>query len=60
MPPYDSDSGEEDEDYTQTKVLLGYATTEATGDAVSHLGGAPVNFAAHCRVMGTNYEYRLG
>jgi len=47
MPPYDSESGEEDEDYTQTNVLLGYATTEATGDAVSHLGGAPVSLAAH-------------
>ncbi|KAJ4365686.1 hypothetical protein N0V83_008306 [Neocucurbitaria cava] len=41
MPPYDSESSDEGEDYTETNVLLGYATTEATGDAVSHLGGAP-------------------
>ncbi|KAH9879945.1 hypothetical protein J1614_001969 [Plenodomus biglobosus] len=41
MPPYDSESSDEGEDYTETNVLLGYATKEATGDAVSHLGGAP-------------------
>ncbi|CAO2656285.1 Nn.00g050880.m01.CDS01 [Neocucurbitaria sp. VM-36] len=41
MPPYDSESSDEGEEYTETNVLLGYATTEATGDAVSHLGGAP-------------------
>jgi pre-rRNA-processing protein TSR4 len=42
MPPYDSESSDEGEDYTETNVLLGYATEDATGDAVSHLGGAPV------------------
>jgi pre-rRNA-processing protein TSR4 len=42
MPPYDSESSGEDDDYTETKVLLGYATEDATGDAVSHLGGSPV------------------
>jgi hypothetical protein len=60
MPPYDSDSGEEDEEYTQTNILLGYATKEATGDAVSHLGGLPVSFSVHSRAMKTDYEYRLG
>lgn len=42
MPPYDSESSDEGEDYTETKVLLGYATEDATGDAVSHIGGVPV------------------
>jgi hypothetical protein len=43
MPPYDSESSDDGEDYTETNVLLGYATKQATGDAVSHLGGAPVS-----------------
>lgn len=42
MAPYDSDSSDDGEEYTETNVLLGYATEDATGDAVSHLGGAPV------------------
>lgn len=42
MPPYDSESSDEGEDYTETNVLLGYATKDATGDAISHIGGAPV------------------
>ncbi|KAJ4315731.1 hypothetical protein N0V94_005814, partial [Neodidymelliopsis sp. IMI 364377] len=41
MPPYDSESSDEGEEYTETNVLLGYATKDATGDAVSHIGGAP-------------------
>ncbi|KAL6705285.1 hypothetical protein ACN47E_007095 [Coniothyrium glycines] len=41
MPPYDSDSSDAGDDYTETNVLLGYATNDATGDAVSHLGGVP-------------------
>ncbi|KAJ4350615.1 hypothetical protein N0V95_004574 [Ascochyta clinopodiicola] len=41
MPPYDSESSDEGEEYTETNVLLGYATQDATGDAVSHIGGAP-------------------
>jgi hypothetical protein len=45
MPPYDSDSSDDGEEYTETNVLLGYATEDATGDAVSHLGGAPVRLA---------------
>jgi hypothetical protein len=42
MPPYDSESSDEGEDYTETNVLLGYASKESTGDAISHLGGVPV------------------
>lgn len=42
MPPYESESSDEGEDYTETNVLLGYATKDATGDAISHIGGAPV------------------
>ncbi|KAF2685823.1 hypothetical protein K458DRAFT_486620 [Lentithecium fluviatile CBS 122367] len=41
MPPYDSDSSDEGEEYTETNVLLGYASKEASGDIVSHLGGQP-------------------
>ena len=42
MAPYDSDSSDDGGDYTETNVLLGYAAKEATGDAISHIGGAPV------------------
>ncbi|KAI4930960.1 uncharacterized protein J4E92_004794 [Alternaria infectoria] len=41
MAPYDSDSSDDGGDYTETNVLLGYAAREATGDAISHIGGAP-------------------
>lgn len=43
MAPYDSDSSDEGEDYTETNVLLGYASKEASSDTVSHLGGHPVS-----------------
>jgi hypothetical protein len=42
MAPYDSDSSDDGGDYTETNVLLGYAAKEATGDTISHIGGAPV------------------
>ncbi len=44
MDPYDSDSsGFEDEgDYTETGVVLGYASEEITEDSVTHIGGWPV------------------
>lgn len=44
MDPYDSDSsGLEDEgEYTETGVLLGYSSEEPTGDTISQLGGWPV------------------
>lgn len=43
MDPYDSDSsGFEDEDFTETSVLLGYASEELLDDSISHLGGWPV------------------
>ncbi|KAM5447642.1 hypothetical protein MaudCBS49596_005901 [Microsporum audouinii] len=44
MDPYDSDSSgidEELDDYTETGVLLGYASKEELSDAISHLGGWP-------------------
>lgn len=43
MAPYDSDSsaGEED-DFTETNVLLGYASRDAGDDFISRLGGRPV------------------
>ncbi|KAF2641430.1 hypothetical protein P280DRAFT_498252 [Massarina eburnea CBS 473.64] len=41
MPPYESDSSDEGEDYTETNVLLGYASEKPSGDTVSHLGGHP-------------------
>ncbi|KAL2000262.1 hypothetical protein VTN02DRAFT_3356 [Thermoascus thermophilus] len=42
MDPYDSDSSVDDAaDYTETGVLLGYASEEATDDTISHLGGWP-------------------
>ncbi|KAJ4348350.1 uncharacterized protein N0V89_009724 [Didymosphaeria variabile] len=41
MPPVDSDSSDEGEDYTETNTLLGYASQSASGDAISHLGGSP-------------------
>ncbi|KAI9834219.1 MAG: hypothetical protein M1819_003057 [Sarea resinae] len=43
MAPYDSESSgdEEEENYTETNVLLGYASKEPTDDAFSQLGGFP-------------------
>lgn len=46
MAPYDSDSSDDGGDYTETNVLLGYAAREATGDAISHIGGAPVRISS--------------
>jgi pre-rRNA-processing protein TSR4 len=44
MDPYDSDSSgfDDDGDYTETGVLLGYASEELIEDSISHLGGWPV------------------
>ncbi|KAF1993282.1 hypothetical protein P154DRAFT_450626 [Amniculicola lignicola CBS 123094] len=41
MAPYDSESSDEGEEFTETNVLLGYASNEPTGDTISHLGGHP-------------------
>ncbi|KAK7937241.1 uncharacterized protein PG986_014109 [Apiospora aurea] len=42
MAPYDSDSsGGEEEEYTETNVLLGYASKDADDDTISRLGGRP-------------------
>lgn len=38
----DCSDGESLQDYTETKVLLGYAEAEPGSDLVSHLGGEPV------------------
>jgi hypothetical protein len=43
MTSYDSDSSLDDQiDYAETSVLLGYASKETSDDAISHLGGTPV------------------
>ena len=42
MASYDSDSSFEDENFTETNVLLGYASKEPMGDEISQLGGHPV------------------
>lgn len=44
MAPYDSDDSlDEDQDYTETNVLLGYASKDADEDTISRLGGRPVS-----------------
>jgi pre-rRNA-processing protein TSR4 len=44
MASYDTDSsaGEEDE-FTETNVLLGYASKDPGDDSISRLGGRPVS-----------------
>jgi hypothetical protein len=43
MGKYDSDSSDgEDNDFTETNVLLGYASGDANGEEISRLGGYPV------------------
>jgi hypothetical protein len=43
MAPSDSDSSDgDDDDYTETSVLLGYASQKPSDDTISHLGGQPV------------------
>ncbi|PMD67207.1 uncharacterized protein K444DRAFT_606131 [Hyaloscypha bicolor E] len=42
MAPYDSDSsGGENNEYTETNVLLGYASSMPSDDTISQLGGKP-------------------
>lgn len=41
MADYDSDSSQEE--FTETNVLLGYATSDADEDTISRLGGRPVS-----------------
>jgi hypothetical protein len=44
MAPYDSDSSAgEEEDFTETNVLLGYASKEPGDDSTTRLGGRPVS-----------------
>ncbi len=48
MVSYDSDSsGDEENDYTQTNVILGFAARDHTdeNDTISHLGGKPVSYS---------------
>jgi hypothetical protein len=44
MAPYDDSdsSGGEEAEYTETNVLLGYASKDADDDTISRLGGRPV------------------
>lgn len=43
MAPYDDDSSDgENNDFTETNVLLGYASSDANGEEISRLGGRPV------------------
>lgn len=42
MADYASDSSEGE--FTETNVLLGYASKEAEEDTISKLGGTPVNY----------------
>ncbi|KAK5014345.1 hypothetical protein LTR60_003401, partial [Cryomyces antarcticus] len=41
MASYDSDSSGGEDDYTETNVLLGFASQEPTDDTISQLGGHP-------------------
>ena len=42
MASYDTDSSDENDSYTTTNTLLGYASKETTDDSISQLGGIPV------------------
>lgn len=46
MASYDSDSDFDDENFTETNVLLGYATKDVADDTTSQLGGHPVRCTA--------------
>lgn len=51
MDPYDSDSSlADDEDFTETGTLLGYASEEIIDDTISHLGGWPVRLDARLQM----------
>lgn len=50
MADYDSDSSEQE--FTETNVLLGYASKDADDDTISRLGGQPVS--PLCRRASTN------
>jgi hypothetical protein len=56
MADYDSDSSLEGaSEYTETSVLLGYATKEPTEDTVSHLGGHPVSTLTRALTCSAKY-----
>lgn len=41
-------SDDENEDYIETNVLLGYASRKSSDDEISHLGGQPVSGLLSC------------
>lgn len=46
MTAYDSDSSDgEEQDYTETEVLLGFTSKDPKGETISRLGGYPVRLA---------------
>lgn len=58
MAPYDSDDSlDDDQDYTETDVLLGYASKDSNGgETISKLGGRPVWFFPNILFNKTNYQ----
>lgn len=49
MAPYDSDSSadeNENDNFTETNVLLGYASKDPGDETISRLGGHPVSGAS--------------
>ena len=59
MSNMDMDSSSEDDgDFKTTNVTLGYASAEATGDDVSHIGGHPVIVPFHYFKILTNTNRR--
>src|ERR1700761_1398721 len=49
MASYESDSDfDDDGNYTETNVLLGYAARESADDTISQLGGYPVSSLVSC------------
>lgn len=52
MAPYDSDDSlDDDQSYTETDVLLGYASKDSNGETISKLGGRPVRFPSPSFLM---------
>ena len=50
MVNYDSDSSGGDESFTETSVIIGYASQKPNDDTISHLGGYPVRQAGKRRL----------
>lgn len=59
MAPYDSDDSlDEDQDYTETNVLLGYASKDADDDTISRLGGRPVSPTSPSQINRHGQDHR--